>query len=152
MTLEDSVQWLVDRALISDLLFSFASALDTKNWAAYRDNYIDGGTIELPVSTSATGETFTLHKEEMVDLVAAGLGRYSGTQHFSTNHQINLDGDRASSRSYLHAVHISGDPTEHWSVGGWYDGHYVRTSEGWKFEAIKFTQAWLAGEIRPNNP
>ena len=35
MTLEAQVQWLADRAQISDLLHAFARALDTKDWEAY---------------------------------------------------------------------------------------------------------------------
>lgn len=150
--MEASVQWLVDRALISELLFSFASALDCKDWTKYVDNYADGAFIELPDPQSTTGGTFMLYKDKMLDLVPKSLGRYTATHHMSTNHQIRIDGDRAESRSYLQAVHVSGNPTEHWSAGGWYDCRYVRTPTGWKFSQVKLSAVWLAGAVGAIKP
>jgi hypothetical protein len=116
-TTEQKLAWLMDRALISDLLFSFASALDTKNWQEYSDNYAEGGFIELPDPMSMTGATFTLRKEEMMELLPKSLGRYRATHHIGTNHRIVISGHEASSRSYLQAVHVTGVPTGHWTGG-----------------------------------
>jgi hypothetical protein len=112
-----ALQWLVDRTQISDLLYSFASALDNKDWQAYVANYADGGYIELP-DPQTPGGTFILHKNKMLELVPKSLGRYTATHHISTNHQITIDGDQARSRSYLQAVHVGAKPVAHWSVGG----------------------------------
>src|SRR5580700_75602 len=95
-SMDDKLQWLIDRASISDLLFSFARALDTKDYAGYANNYADGGYVELP-DPKAPGSTFKLRKERMLELVPKTLGRYSATHHISANHQITLDGDAASS-------------------------------------------------------
>ena len=148
----ESLKWLVDRAQIGDLLYSFAAALDTKNWRQYADNYADGGFIELPDPTSSTGATFTLHKEQMLDRLPKSLGRYSGTHHISTNHQIVVAGDQATSRSYLQAVHVRSKPTDHWSAGGWYDCRYRRTNAGWKFTHVKLHSVWMSGEIGEIRP
>ena len=141
----------MDRARISDLLYSFAAALDTKDWAGYADNYADGGYIELP-DPIKPGATFTLRKELMLDKVPKSLGRYSATHHISTNRAITIDGDRAASRSYLQAVHVTGLPTEHWTAGGWYDCRYVRTPAGWKFAEVKLAINWLAGAVAGIRP
>lgn len=146
-SMEDSVRWLVDRAQISELLFSFAAALDTKDWQRYAENYADDGYIELPDPQSSTGGTFVLYKAKLLELVPKSLGRYVATHHISTNHQIRIDGDRAESRSYLQAVHVAGKPTDHWTAGGWYDCRYVRTPAGWKFAQVKLTAVWLAGAV-----
>jgi SnoaL-like protein len=151
-TLETQVNWLVDRARISDLLFSFAAALDTKNWRAYCDNYAESGYIELPDPTSSTGGTFVLRKDQMMESVPKSLGRYHATHHISTNHQITIEGDKARSRSYLQAVHIAERPTEHWTAGGWYDAEYQRQQDGWKFTRVKLTSVWLDGAIKPIRP
>jgi hypothetical protein len=149
---EATLAWLVDRARISDLLYSFASALDTKNWQEYMGNYADGGFIELPDPTSSTGATFTLHKEQMLELLPKSLGRYTGTHHISTNHQIVLAGDDATSRSYLQAVHVKSEPKDHWAAGGWYDCRYRRTNAGWKFTHVKLHPVWMSGEITEIKP
>ncbi|HEY2527935.1 MAG TPA: nuclear transport factor 2 family protein [Xanthobacteraceae bacterium] len=142
-----TLQWLVDRTQISDLLYSFASALDNKDWQAYVANYADGGYIELP-DPQTPGGTFILHKNKMLELVPKSLGRYTATHHISTNHQITIDGDKARSRSYLQAVHVGAKPLEHWSVGGWYDCRYVRTAPGgWKLSEVRLTAVWLDGNV-----
>jgi hypothetical protein len=151
-TLETQVSWLVDRARISDLLFSFAAALDSKDWRAYRDNYADGGYIELPDPASSVGGTFMLRKDQMLESVPKSLSRYQATHHISTNHQITIDGDKARSRSYLQAVHVAEGPTEHWTAGGWYDAEYERQREGWKFTRVKLTSVWLEGAVKSIRP
>jgi SnoaL-like domain len=152
VSVQEKLDWLVDRALISDLLHSFAAALDTKNWAAYVANYADGGFIELPDPKSDSGATFRMKKEEMLDLVPKSLGRYRATHHISANHQIAIDGDTATTRSYLQAVHVKGAPIEHWSAGGWYDCRLKRTLEGWRFTEVRLTPVWLSGEIANIRP
>jgi SnoaL-like domain len=148
---ESTLEWLADRARISDLLYSFAWALDSKNWQEYADNYADGGFIELP-DPAAHGAVFTLHKEQMLELLPRSLGRFRGTHHISTNHRITLAGDEAASHSYLQAVHVSGEPTEHWTAGGWYDSHYRRTPAGWKFTRVKLHSVWLSGQTTAIKP
>ncbi len=149
--LERQVQWLTDRALISELLHAFARALDTRDFQAYADNYADGGSIELP-DPKRPGSTIVLQKANMLELLPKSLGRYAATHHISANHQISIEGDTASSRSYLQAVHVSGAPTDHWTAGGWYDCEYTRTASGWKFGRVRLTAIWLTGapgEIKP---
>lgn len=142
-TMASQVQWLVDRSMISDLLYSFARALDTKDFTAYVGNYAENGSIELP---QPTGGTFVLQRAEMLDKVAASLSKYSATHHISSNHQIEIAGDTAASRSYLQAIHVGAKPTDHWGAGGWYDCTYKRTPEGWKFHRVKLTAVWLSGD------
>jgi SnoaL-like protein len=152
MTAEQQLQWLVDRASISDLLHSFASALDRQDWAAYVGNYADGGFIELPDPKSEAGATFRMEKHQMLSLVPKSLGRYRATHHISSNHMIAIDGDSATTRSYLQAVHVSGALTEHWTAGGWYDCTLTRTDAGWKFASVRLTPVWVAGEIADIKP
>lgn len=143
----EKVQWLVDRALISDLLFSFARTLDTKDVAGYMSNYTEDGILELPDPTSTTGEYITIHRNEMENFVQKGImSVYTATHHISTNHQIDIAGDIATSRSYLHAAHVGAAPLDHWDAGGWYDCKYIRTPDGWKFTHAKLTVVWFSGE------
>ena len=144
-SLVEKIQWLVDRAQISELLYSFARALDTKDAEGYVNNYADGGILELPDPTSSTGEVVTVSRDHMKEFVQKGLMEaYSGTHHMSTNHQITVTGDTAVSRSYLQAVHVRKSPSDHWDAGGWYDCNYVRMPVGWKFTSVKLTAVWLA--------
>ncbi|MCC7460842.1 MAG: nuclear transport factor 2 family protein [Gammaproteobacteria bacterium] len=149
--LEARVQRLEDRAAISELLLSFARALDTRDYATYVENYADGGVLELPDPVKP-GATIVLRKEEMLEAVPKSLGRYGATHHLSANHQIRIDGDRASSVSYLQAVHVRAVPTDHWSAGGWYECDYLRTARGWKFSRVRLSAVWLSGTPGPIRP
>jgi hypothetical protein len=143
LTVAEQVQWLVDRALISDLLYSFARSLDTRDFATYVGNYSEHGYIELP---QPTGGTFVLKRAQMSEKVPASLSKYSATHHISSNHQIEINGDTALARSYLQAVHVGKTPSDHWDAGGWYDCTFERTSAGWKFQRVKLTAVWLSGD------
>jgi 3-phenylpropionate/cinnamic acid dioxygenase small subunit len=149
-SLEDKVNWLYDRAQVSELLFRFARALDTRDFEAYAALYAPGGTLELP--DPRTGTHFVLRAEELAKAVPASLAAYGATHHISANHQIEVRGDVASSRSYLQAVHVRDDPRNHWSAGGWYDCDLTRTAEGWRFTRVKLTAVWLNGEPGPIKP
>ena len=145
-SLEQQVQWLVDRALISELLFGFARALDTRDFAAYADNYTADGVLEIPQPPTAGGGVLVMRRDEMLTKVPRSLARYSATHHISSNHQISIEGDTAVSRSYLQAVHVGATPMDHWDAGGWYDCSYRRTAAGWKFASVKLTAVWMTGD------
>lgn len=137
MTLEETVNWLKDRAEISDMLFTFARVLDERDWDAYTAMYAPGGRLQLP-----WGEP--LEKETIGTDAAAHLSHFHATQHISSNHEITIDGDRARSRSYVQALHVAeeGSRENHWTIGGRYDCDHVRTGEGWKFELVRLTSIW----------
>jgi len=148
---DEKVQWLVDRAQISDLLFSFACALDTRDFETYVNNFSEEGTLELPAPPPGGGSGVKLRRDQLMDTLQ-GLRKFSATHHISSNHQITIDGDTASSRSYLQAVHVGSSPFDHWDAGGWYDCEYRRTPEGWKFTRVKLTEIWLAGDPKSVMP
>ena len=75
----EPVQWLLDRAEISDLLYRFASCLDAKDYQGYAENFVEGGYVELPEPTSKVGGTFKMYKEKMPELMPRGLAKYTGT-------------------------------------------------------------------------
>jgi len=151
-SLEDKINWLMDRARISDLLFSFARAIDSKDADAYVANFADNGVVEIPDPNSATGEMIVISRDRMRETLTKGVFGFTATHHLSANHQIEIDGDTATSRSYLQAVHVGESPFDHWDAGGWYDCSYRRVDGQWKFVHVRLTAVWLRGEpggIRP---
>src|SRR5689334_17076963 len=103
------LRWLVDRAAISDLLVDFARALDDKDWDGYAANYAEDGVLAIAPTIAHEG------REGLAEFVAGSLGRYAGTHHLSANHAITIDGDEATTRSYLLAAHVldESDPSRH---------------------------------------
>jgi ketosteroid isomerase-like protein len=145
--LAEQVQWLVDRAAISDLLVEFARSLDEKDWAAHVELYLPDGVF-------MAGDVFRLegHEELIGTASPQALGQYAATWHLSANHAIHLDGDTARVRSYLAGVHLleGAGPTGHADGGGWYDSTMRRTPEGWRLETVRVTEVWRAGAAMPH--
>jgi ketosteroid isomerase-like protein len=141
------VQWLVDRAHISDLLVEFARALDERDWAAYVDTYVEDAVFTIGQAVRLEGRAVIRAATER------SLGGYAGTWHGSSNHAITITGDSATTRSYLHGVHLLGSDSFHHADGaGWYDCTLRRTGQGWRFTRVQITEVWHAGEPLPHGP
>ena len=138
----DQLQWLIDRTAISDMLIDFARALDDQDWAGYAANYTDDGMLAITPTIAHTG------REGMAEFVAASLGRYVGTHHLSSNHAIAIDGDEATTRSYLIAAHIldAENPYRHADGAGWYRCKLRRTPDGWRFTHVALDVKYMSGE------
>jgi SnoaL-like domain len=140
----EQLQWLVDRARISDLLVDFARCLDVRDWDRYIANFTERALLVLPFRT--------FHgREEIAGHATHGLDAFEATQHVSTNHVIELKGDEARTRSYLIGTHIPklDDPAHHGDAGGWYDCELRRTPEGWRFERVELHVKWRLGSPLP---
>lgn len=136
------LQWLVDRAAISDLLVDFARALDDKDWDGYAANYTDDGELAITPTVAHTG------RAGMSEFVGNSLGKFAGTHHISSNHAVTIDGDSATTRSYLIAAHLldARDPGRHADAAGWYRCRLRRTAEGWRFAHVALEIRYLSGE------
>ncbi|MFZ0040628.1 MAG: nuclear transport factor 2 family protein [Solirubrobacteraceae bacterium] len=134
------LQWLVDRAEISDLLIEFARALDARDGRAYAALYAEDGVLELPGGVRIEGG------EQLSVGVARTLGPYHAVWHLSANHMIDVDGDVARTRSYLMAVHRhDAEAHRHATGAGWYDNRLRRTNAGWRLTSVRLEMVWRAG-------
>ncbi|MPR00029.1 nuclear transport factor 2 family protein [Modestobacter sp. I12A-02628] len=142
----EQLQWLVDRAAISDLLVEFARTLDEKDFEANTALYLPDGTFTVE------GAPFVLvgHEQLMRTGSPTGLAKWHATWHLSANHAIHVDGDTATTRSYLIGVHrFTEDKHRHADGAGWYDCTLRRTPEGWRFATVRIHEVWMAGEPLP---
>lgn len=148
--LEKQVSYLIDRAAISDLLIAFATAVDTKDWNGYADLFDEDGLTEIPVTLPDGSRVSHKGREGKAQWAANGLASFVYTHHMSTNHLITIDGDTATTTSYVQSVHRkSDDPSEVWELGGWYKCSIRRTADGWKFTHVRLDMVWEIGEHGP---
>lgn len=129
---------LLDRADIGDLLTEFVHRLDERDFTGYAALFTEDGVLRMPGAEHHG-------RADLAEYVAADLGRYHRTHHLSSNHRIAVDGDHATSRSTMRAVHLRGsdDPTDWWAAGGWYDNTYRRVGAGWLIHTVDITPLWL---------
>ncbi|MFF3505537.1 aldehyde dehydrogenase family protein [Streptomyces sp. NPDC003247] len=66
----------------------------------------------------------------------------------STHHAVEIDGDEATTRSYLVAAHVldASDPSRHADGTGWYHCGLRRTPQGWKFAHVALDIVHVSGE------
>jgi hypothetical protein len=138
-----TLQRLVDRAAIIDVVCAFAVALDTRNWELLRSTLADPIEVDYPDSVGVG----TFAADDLVATAQKFFGRLDATLHISANHQVVLDGDRASCVSTLFASHYlasTSEPPVQRQVG-YYTNHLERQDEQWRILRTEQHEGWTEG-------
>jgi hypothetical protein len=110
----------------------------TNDYAFYNDTF----QVDLLVGLFAPDAVY--------DMGPVGLGRLVGQNelrvfferearavrslaHFTTNHRIDIDGDRATGTVYHHAIGVIRRSGARNELHGYYDDAYVRIADRWRF-------------------
>ena len=127
-----SLQDISDRIQIQDLLVRYALAIDTKNWALLDTCFTSDAEIDY---TSTGGEKGPY--PQIRRWLEKVLSPFAVTAHHIGNVSVELDGDRARSRTYLWNPmgFQQADGTLHWfAVSAHYVDELVRTDAGWRIQ------------------
>jgi len=141
-----TIDALIDRAEISDVVLRYATALDSRDWPLYGSIFTDPLTVDF--SSWSGDPEVTLPVDEWVALVRGTLSGFDATHHLSSNHVISLSGDTANCVSYMVARHYlveDGERLMH-SIGGHYRNRLVRGAGGWKITHCALTVTWEMGD------
>ncbi|MEZ0052621.1 3-phenylpropionate/cinnamic acid dioxygenase small subunit [Mycobacterium sp. MAA66] len=122
-----------DRDDISDVLIRYATGIDRRDWPTFRtaftaDCVLDYGDIGTWNGVDAV--------TEFMDQAHAMAGH---TMHRLTNHAISIDGDTATSRTYVDGLIMAADNVSGVNAVGFYDDVLVRTVDGWRIAQRRFT-------------
>lgn len=144
--LEDRLQWLIDRAEIADKLTDYARSADTKDWPAIAGLFTADGVVESPLGSFPA--------QEYPRYAASLMEPFWATHHTIANHAVTVEGDRAQSRAYLQAIHLTepADPSRHADIGGWYDHDWVRVDGRWRMSRMVLAFVWTDGDPFPQPP
>ena len=135
------LQSIADRLEIDDLLTKYAFFLDDRDFESLKHLFVPGARMDYSVSGGIAGD-----RDEVVPWLTETVSSFPMSEHVITNRLIVLDGDEASSRSYLY--NPMGLPDGRTTfLGGRYHDRFVRTHEGWRFAeraiaAITWTEGW----------
>lgn len=127
--LETTVAALVDRAAIQDLRFHYHVAVNERELDAIHLLFTEDAQVDFEGIGSARG------RAEIEALYQNVVGGSPFIKQFIHNHVVTLNGDRATGLSYLDARTVANG--ESLLVAARFDDEYVRTEEGWKFEALR---------------
>jgi len=116
-----------DKEQIAEVLIRYATGIDSKDWPLFRTCWTD----EIDVDYGDLGHFATA--EALTDLMRQIHDGMGPTYHRITNLVIEADGDRATARSYVHALLMAmPDDSASWVEAlGHYDDELVRTPDGW---------------------
>ena len=131
---------LTDEQLIIDLTIAYTWALDTKSFDDLRSVFAEDATATLR-GTECEGI------DAIIARIERPLSRLDASQHIVSNHQVRVDGDRATCRCYLQAQHVKhGTPGGvNFLIGGIYEDRLERRREGWRIVHRTLIPVWDDG-------
>jgi 3-phenylpropionate/cinnamic acid dioxygenase small subunit len=132
------VQQLQDKLEIHELLARYARGVDTKDWALWRDVFTPDAILDYSSAGIPVGS-----REEIATFFEQGLSVVPMTQHFISNIEVELDGDRAKARAmFYNPMQLPGMDEQSY-CGGYYHHELVRTPAGWKSEKLVEENIWF---------
>ena len=144
MTPTEQLQYLTDRAEISDVVNRYATGLDTHNWVLLRSIFLD--EIDMDFS-SVHMKPGRMNADAWVESARVLFAGFDATQHLSANHVHDIRGDEATCTSYMRAEHfvINNEGENYYTMGGYYVNQLVRTPDGWKLSGVNLNVTWNRG-------
>lgn len=134
-----------DRNAVTDTVYRYAWGIDTRDWALYRSIFADHVAIDF-TSYNPTSVAAEMAADDWVANLIPLFTGLDATQHTMTNPLVDIDGDTARCRMYMQAVHMfTEDPEPEFTIGGYYDDQLVRTTNGWRLNAVTLTVTWRRG-------
>ncbi|MEM9038013.1 MAG: nuclear transport factor 2 family protein [Actinomycetota bacterium] len=90
----------------------------------------------------------------IVDYIATALGPLDTSQHLVGSHVVEVDGDEATCRCYLHGQHVrrAAEGGPHMIVALTYDDRVVRTEAGWRIAHRRLVPSWREGNPEVMRP
>ena len=139
---EQPLSVLIDRAAVSNVVLEFARSLDAKDWAACRGCLLD--EIETDYSDLRGEPPSRVRADAFVAKRRVALERLK-TLHLSANHQVTVDGDRATCVSAGVIHRLRPEDGERFDTYCTYTHSLARTPAGWKIARVKQTVHWNTG-------
>lgn len=132
---------IADRVAIQDLVFNYAHALDSRNFALFENLWATDAAWLFP---QVEGMAF-YGRDAILQAFARPTNRTNSPHHLTSNLLVTIDGDRATGRCKALS---SGFENPHFVS---YEDEYVRCDGGWKFRK-RTVSAHLADPSKLPNP
>ena len=142
---------LINKAEITSAVNSYFRALDEKDFDAQRfaTIFTTEAKVTRPDGSSLTGP------KEISSSHQHSFARFESSQHFLTGHEIAIEGNTASVRANLIAMHMwQGSHTNankadnFFIAGGVIDANLVRANGQWRVSQVSNTVLWRAGGFK----
>lgn len=128
--LQDRVNYLYDRTIISETIHRFFMALDEKAWDDIPELLDSEFLLAAATVTGSTPERQPI--KQFIEGLVARNGGFAGTTHLNPGHIIDIDGDRAHVKAHMYCPHwVDETDAGMYLAYGRYDIDLVRTGDRW---------------------
>ena len=127
-----------DRIAITDVINRYGTTIDAGDYEGLASCFSPDAVVRY-----AGGREFR-GGEAVAEFVRGATVGLVAQQHLLGNHEIALDGDRATATTYLHATQIEGEEAGGGVIvtGGIYRDVLVRTGGGWLIAEREMQGLW----------
>ncbi len=108
-------------------MLAYCRIVDEGDFDELRNVFTPDATAEL----GGSGQTGI---DEILDRLSGALGRFVSWEHHVDEYEVSIDGELASARCSVHAVHVrpAGESPPTYLVVGSYEDRLVHTANGWR--------------------
>lgn len=127
-----------DRIAITDVINRYGTTIDAGDYEGLADCFTSDSITRYGGGREFRGG------EAVAEFVRGMTTDFVAQQHLLGNHEIALDGDRATATTYLHATQVEREESGGGVVvtGGIYRDVLVRTPEGWRIAERALEGLW----------
>jgi 3-phenylpropionate/cinnamic acid dioxygenase small subunit len=148
MSGDEDLSWLLDRTRIVDVISRYATGLDARDWELWRSVFPEETVFDLSSWNDVPGRL--LNTDRVVAAQARLFAELSVTQHFITNHRVEITGDSARVLAHMRAEHWIDTTDEaqcaRYTMFGYYDDDLIRTPDGWKISRMQLRVTRTQGD------
>lgn len=144
--MDEKLILLSDRFEIIDAVNNIAICADMGDWNKLIDDvFLD--EVSIDYRSLFGGDIAKLSSAELINAWKSVLPGFESTQHMLSNHQVFIDGEKASARAYVRANHFLPNRTggNTWVVGGYYDYELIKQSSKWRVGFMRLTVQYTEG-------
>ncbi len=126
------------RATLIDIANALDAAVDAKDWDRARSYFADD--VRVDFSSLGAGDPTTMPSDALIDGWRTNLFDGKSSFHLRGNHQVAVDGDRATMTSHGYAWNLLPELEggELWEVWGVYDYTFARDADVWLITGFAF--------------
>lgn len=127
-----------DRIAITDVINRYGTTIDAGDYEGLASCFSPDAVVRYGGGREFRGG------EAVAEFVKGATVELVAQQHLLGNHEIALDGDRATATTYLHATQIEGEEAGGGVIvtGGIYRDVLVRTGGGWLIAEREMQGLW----------
>jgi hypothetical protein len=123
-----SIEQISDRLEIQDLLIAYSTAIDQRRFDDLDHVFTPDAYIDYTAMGGVDGKY-----SDVRAWLAEVLPSFPAYAHMLGNFDIQVDGDKASSRTFcFNPMVLAGEKKQVMYCGLWYEDEFVRTPDGWR--------------------